>query len=118
MFETGTMENVYRDVNVTTQPDVGELGNDGQDANVHSEVCGDNAVLGSSFREAIDLIGAFDNSQRCSYGNSCSNNGTRKSNSIPQLDLTLRRSHPSSPQMQVADERHTLNRSNGSAFSR
>lgn len=114
----GTLEAACRDVNTMTQPEAVEPENDGQGANAPSEACGNNAILGSSSREAIDLIGVFDNSQKCTYGNSCSNNGTKKSDSIPQLDLSLRRSHPSSPEYQVADERHTLNHSNGSAFSR
>lgn len=118
MDETGMLVAASRDLNAMTQPEAVEPEKDGQDANAHSEACGDNAVLGSSSREAIDLIGAFNNSQRCTYGNSCSNIGTQKCNSTPQLDLTLRRSHPSSPENHVADERHTLNHSNGSAFSR
>lgn len=114
----GTLEAACRDVNTMTQPEAVEPENDGQGANAPSEACGNNAILGSSSREAIDLIGVFDNSQKCTYGKSCSNNDTKKSDSIPQLDLSLRRSHPSSPENQVADERHTLNHSNGSAFSR
>ncbi|CBI23090.3 unnamed protein product, partial [Vitis vinifera] len=114
----GTLEAACRDVNTMTQPEAVEPENDGQGANAPSEACGNNAILGSSSREAIDLIGVFDNSKKCTYGNSSSNNGTKKSDSIPQLDLSLRRSHPSSPENQVADERHTLNHSNGSAFSR
>lgn len=117
MYEIGTLEAACRNVNTMTQPEAVVPENDGQGANVPSEACGNN-VLGSLSREAIDLIGAFDNSQKCTYGNSFSNNGTKKSDSMPQLDLSLRRSHPSSPENQVADERHTLNHSNGSAFSR
>lgn len=118
MYEIGMPEVASRDVNTRTQLEAVVLGNDAQDANIPSVACENNTVLGSMSGEAIDLIGAFNNSQKCTYGNSCLNNGSKKSDSTPQLDLSLRRSHPSTPENQIGDERHTLNHSNGSAFSR
>lgn len=67
-------------------------------------------------REAIDLIAAFNNNSKCSY--SCSEIGTNKFDSHPQLDLSLKRSHSTSPETQVNNERPVLNHSDLSAFSR
>ena len=71
-----------------------------------------------SAREAIDLIGAFDNYLKCTDGSIGSNAGTNKFDLLPQLDLSLRRSLPSVSVNQIADERHRLNHSDASAFSR
>ncbi|XP_052210382.1 two-component response regulator-like APRR5 isoform X2 [Diospyros lotus] len=66
--------------------------------------------LANSSREAIDLIGTL--------GSSSLNNGTNDRDSSLLLDLSLRRSHPSGSINQVSDERHPLNHSEASAFSR
>ncbi|KAJ0046820.1 hypothetical protein Pint_05169 [Pistacia integerrima] len=50
--------------------------------------------------------------------NSSSNNGTSKVDSSPDLDLSLRRSHPSGFENQVSDQRFTIKHSNASAFTR
>lgn len=71
-----------------------------------------------SAREAIDLIGAFDNYLKCTDRSSGSNAGTNKVDLLPQLDLSLRRSLPSGSVNQIADERQRLNHSDASAFSR
>ncbi|EYU45316.1 hypothetical protein MIMGU_mgv1a004082mg [Erythranthe guttata] len=65
----------------------------------------------NSSREAIDLIGAFDNHLKGNFGSSASNFTTNKFDNLPLLDLTLRRSHP-------FDKRPKLNHSDVSAFSR
>ncbi|KAL8049347.1 hypothetical protein ABFS82_06G015200 [Erythranthe guttata] len=67
--------------------------------------------LENSSREAIDLIGAFDNHLKGNFGSSASNFTTNKFDNLPLLDLTLRRSHP-------FDKRPKLNHSDVSAFSR
>ncbi|XP_031257482.1 two-component response regulator-like APRR5 isoform X2 [Pistacia vera] len=69
-------------------------------------------VLVNSSREAIDFMGAYKNQ------NSSSNNGTSKVDSSPDLDLSLRRSHPSGFENHVSDQRFTIKHSNASAFTR
>ncbi|KAL3521715.1 hypothetical protein ACH5RR_019864 [Cinchona calisaya] len=76
-----------------------------------------NHVMASA-REAIDLIGAFDNYLKCSNRSRDSNAGTNKVDLLPQLDLSLRRSLPIGSVNQVTDEKHRLNHSDASAFSR
>lgn len=68
--------------------------------------------LVNSSREAIDFMGA------CKNQNSCSNNGASRVDSTPDLDLSLRRSHPGGFENQVADQRFTIRHSNASAFTR
>ncbi|XP_052187474.1 two-component response regulator-like APRR9 [Diospyros lotus] len=87
-----------------------------QHANIISEACDKKPE--NPAREAIDLIGAFDNYPKCIYIACDSHNGTKKVGSSSLLDLSLRRSHPSSSINQVSDERPTLNHSDASAFSR
>lgn len=62
-------------------------------------------------REAIDLIGNFDNHFKGSFGTSASISSASKFDLLPMLDLSLKRSHHS-------DERTGLNHSDASAFSR
>ncbi|CAK9158244.1 unnamed protein product [Ilex paraguariensis] len=88
------------------------------DANNISQACDNNHVLVNSSGEAIDLIGAFDNYHQCDYISSGSCNNANKIDSSSLLDLSLRRSHPSGSVNQVTDERHKLNHSDASAFSR
>lgn len=63
-------------------------------------------------REAIDLIGTFDNQLKGNLGTSASISSASKFDILPMLDLSLRRSH------QANDERPRLNHSDASAFSR
>lgn len=79
--------------------------------------CGDNTVSFNPSREAINLIGAFANNYGSSYVDSALNNGTRKFDASPELDLSLRRSE-SCFTSQRTEERHaTLKHSDASAFS-
>ncbi|XP_019417596.1 PREDICTED: two-component response regulator-like APRR5 isoform X2 [Lupinus angustifolius] len=71
----------------------------------------------SSFKEAIDLIGAFQTRPNCSVKNSAVD-CTGKFDFSPQLDLSLRRSQPSNFENELSEERHTLVHSNASAFKR
>ncbi|KAK9724911.1 hypothetical protein RND81_05G107800 [Saponaria officinalis] len=72
-------------------------------------------VVTNSPREAIDLIGAFDNhSKRLSY----SNDGVNRYDSSPQLDLSLTRSPLAGLENKIGNENQMLTRSNTSAFSR
>ncbi|KAK6155483.1 hypothetical protein DH2020_009731 [Rehmannia glutinosa] len=75
-------------------------------------------VFENSSREAIDLIGAFDNHLKGTFGSSALNVSTNKFDSLPLLDLSLRRPHPSGSEDQVNDERPRLNHSDASPFSR
>lgn len=86
----------------------------------HDHIAGEgynNHAPVNSSREAIDLIGAFATSPN-GYRNSFSDYGPSKVDSSPLLDLSLRRSNPSSSVNQVGDGRPTLNHSDASAFSR
>ena len=106
------------DANAMTQREDMETESGKGQANIISEACCTNHVLVNSSREAIDLIGAFDNYLKCDFGSSFSNSGMHKFDSSPPLDLSLRRFHSSGSVNQVSDGRHTLNHSDASAFSR
>ncbi|KAA8540095.1 hypothetical protein F0562_026787 [Nyssa sinensis] len=114
----GSLAAACKDAITLIQAEVVEPRTQRENANIISEASDNNQAFGNSSREAIDLIGAFDNYPKCSYRGSASNNGMNRFNSSPLLDLSLRRSHPSSSVDQVTDERHTLNHSDASAFSR
>ncbi|KAF3432738.1 hypothetical protein FNV43_RR23840 [Rhamnella rubrinervis] len=88
-----------------------------RDANMSSADCDNNDVFVNCSRNAIDLIGAFDSHPNC-YRKNSSNNVTRRFDSDPQLDLSLRRSCSSSYENHVAEKRQTLGHSNASAFTR
>ncbi|XP_059459357.1 two-component response regulator-like APRR5 isoform X3 [Corylus avellana] len=77
-----------------------------------NEACDNNYVIVNSSREAIDLIGAFRN-----YPNG-SSKGIGEFDSLPQLDLSLKRYHPSGSWNEYTVERRTLGHSNASAFTR
>ncbi|GFP93704.1 two-component response regulator-like aprr5 [Phtheirospermum japonicum] len=72
----------------------------------------------NSSREAIDLIGPFDNYLKGTFEVPVANASMDKFNSLPPLDLSLRRSNPSCSVNQVNDETRRLNHSDASAFSR
>lgn len=79
---------------------------------------GNNDIMVEPSSGAIDLIGTFDNGPKDTYGFSSLNDGMNKFEFPQQLELSLRRFYPSSSKNQGIDERHALNHSNASAFSR
>ncbi|KAE8719674.1 Two-component response regulator-like APRR3 [Hibiscus syriacus] len=87
-----------------------ELENQKRDSNILVEA--GEALLGSP-RQAIDFMGTF--SKNCI---SSSINSSRKLDSSPYLDLSLRRSNPSVFENHVTQERPTLWHPNSSAFTR
>ena len=106
------------EANAMTQGEDMETESEKGQANISSEARYDNHVLVNSSREAIDLIGTFDNYSKCDFRSSFSSSGMHKFDSSLPLDLSLRRFHPSGSVNQVSDGRHTLNHSDASAFSR
>ncbi|KAL0014805.1 hypothetical protein SO802_001874 [Lithocarpus litseifolius] len=85
---------------------------------IASEIHGCNDELFEPSSRAIDLIGTFDNLNKCTAGNSSySDGGTSKIEFDPHLELSLRRTCMSTSNYQGPDGRHMLNHSNGSAFS-
>ncbi|CAL0319574.1 unnamed protein product [Lupinus luteus] len=86
-------------------------------ADISGEAHDNDYVQISSFKEAIDLIGAFQTRPNCSVKNSAVD-CTGKFEFSPQLDLTLRRSQPGNFENELSEERHTLVHSNASAFKR
>ncbi|XP_011084572.1 two-component response regulator-like APRR5 [Sesamum indicum] len=109
-----------RDANIaTTLPGQGKNSDAGwEKLNVIGQNPENNHVPQNSSREAIDLIGAFDNCLKGTFGSPASNASTNKFDILPLLDLSLRRSHPSGSVNQVNDETRRLNHSDASAFSR
>ncbi|CAA0813067.1 pseudo-response regulator 5 [Striga hermonthica] len=77
-------------------------------------------ALENPCREAIDLIGAFDNHSKGNFTSSPPNASANKFDIFPLLDLSLRRPHNSDPLNPPNDEqpRLNLNHSDASAFSR
>lgn len=73
---------------------------------------------GPPTKQAIDLIGAFDNYLKCNLKSSGSDTRLNKGDSSPLLDLSLTRSHPSGSVNQFTNEKHRLNHSDASAFTR
>ncbi|KAM7467629.1 hypothetical protein LguiB_015191 [Lonicera macranthoides] len=102
---------------VTWEEDPG-LQSQWERTNDATEACDNDQAPANSSREAIDLIGTFDNYPKCSYRSLGLNDGTNKVDYSPLLDLSLRRSHPSGSVNQAMDEGHRLKQSNASAFSR
>ncbi|XP_073282280.1 two-component response regulator-like APRR5 isoform X2 [Primulina huaijiensis] len=88
-----------------------------EQANVNVQNIENNLVLENFSREAIDLIGAFDNHGKGIFGSSSSNVTANKYDSLSHLDLSLRRVNPCGPVNQVNEE-HRLNHSDASAFYR
>ncbi|KAI3417844.1 uncharacterized protein J3R85_014105 [Psidium guajava] len=86
--------------------------------NAVSDGCGDNDRIMNSYRQAINLIGAFENNSNVCYVDCPSNYHTRQSDLSPHLDLSLKRSDPSAFGNQKTEERQTLKHSDASAFSR
>nr|GMC98637.1 two-component response regulator-like APRR5 [Ipomoea batatas] len=90
------------------QEDHNQIG-DG-DVNVNDDEDEDDLAYLKSSKQAIDLIGAFDNSPKCDYRSSCSKDSADKVESLPPLDLSLTR-YPSG-------SLNRLNHSDASAFTR
>ena len=88
------------------------------DENAVSDGCGDNDGIMNSYRQAINLIGAFENNSHACYVDCPSNYGMRQPDFSPHLDLSLKRSDPSAFGNQKTEERQTLKHSDASAFSR
>ncbi|KAI3471267.1 hypothetical protein Pfo_027930 [Paulownia fortunei] len=89
-----------------------------EQVNVVGQNSENNHVPDNASREAIDLIGAFDNYLKGTFGSPASNASTNKFDILPLLDLSLKRSHPSGSVNQVNDDARRLNHSDASAFSR
>lgn len=102
---------------VTWEEDLGRQ-SQWERTNDATEACDNDQAPANSSREAIDLIGTFDNYPKRSYRSLGLNDGTNKADYSPLLDLSLRRSHPSGSVNQAMDEGHRLKQSNASAFSR
>ncbi|KAG5031605.1 hypothetical protein JHK82_015207 [Glycine max] len=96
----------------TTDADPEHFGN-----GISGEAHDNHYVQMNSSKEAIDFIGAFHTHPICTLKNSTVN-CTGKFDLSPQLDLSLRRSRPSSFENELTEERHTLMHSNASAFKR
>ncbi|KAF8042798.1 hypothetical protein BT93_A1199 [Corymbia citriodora subsp. variegata] len=88
------------------------------DENAASDGCGDNDGVMNSYRQAINLIGMFENNSHAYYVDRPSNYGMRQLDLSPHLDLSLKRSDPSLFGNQNTEERQTLKHSDASAFSR
>ncbi|XP_050384805.1 two-component response regulator-like APRR5 [Argentina anserina] len=89
-----------------------------RDANMDSEACDDNDLLGDSSRNVTDFFGVSSGYPISNQRNSSSSNRPSTYDSAPQLDLSLRRSDSSGFETQVTEKRHSLGHSNASAFSR
>ncbi|KAG7980466.1 hypothetical protein I3843_05G183800 [Carya illinoinensis] len=83
-----------------------------RDDNISNETCDNNYAIVNSSRETTDLIGTFHN-----YPD-CTEKGIGELDSSPQLDLSLKRSHPIGFWNEHTEERRTLGHSNASAFTR
>lgn len=77
-----------------------------------------NIVKDKSSREAIDLIGTFNNYPECNHRSLDSTYGLNKLDSSFLLELSLNLSHPRGSRNQVMDDGHILKQSEASAFSR
>ncbi|XP_060203997.1 two-component response regulator-like APRR5 [Lycium barbarum] len=80
------------------------------------QTCDENP--GPPTKQAIDLIGAFDNNLKWNFKSSGSTTRINKADPSPLLDLSLTRSHPSGSVNQFTNKRRRLNHSDGSAFTR
>lgn len=83
---------------------------------VVASVCNDFTV--NSYKEAINLIGAFDNNPRSICMGSSNYYGTRTLDTQPELGLSLRQPDPSCLTDPKYRESNTVRRSDVSAFSR
>ncbi|XP_074281572.1 two-component response regulator-like APRR5 [Silene latifolia] len=86
-----------------------------ENVNMCTQASGNKMAITYSPREAIDLIGAFDNNSKRHI---CPNDGANRHDSSPHLDLSLTRSALVEPEIKNGSENQMLNRSNTSAFTR
>ncbi|KAF5733388.1 pseudo-response regulator 9 [Tripterygium wilfordii] len=106
----GSLKAVIQAIDVGLESHRGNL-------NTHSEVncCNDDIVETSS--GAIDLIGTFDDRKKCKYEQFNNDDDINGIETAPHLELSLRRFCPTSSK-EGPSERHILNHSVASAFSR
>ncbi|KAH9611785.1 hypothetical protein KSS87_011699 [Heliosperma pusillum] len=83
--------------------------------NLCTQTNGNKKATTYSPREAIDLIGAFDNNSKRHL---CPNDGANRHDSSPHLDLSLTRRPLVETEIKNGNENQMLNRSNTSAFTR
>ncbi|XP_031383660.1 two-component response regulator-like APRR5 isoform X1 [Punica granatum] len=91
---------------------------DQRNEQVATEGSGDNQLPVDSDKEAIDLIGAFDNSARHNRTDDSLHHFSRDHDLSTKLNLSLERSDPHDFDNSGTEERHSLKQSNASAFSR
>ncbi|KAJ8554231.1 hypothetical protein K7X08_024909 [Anisodus acutangulus] len=105
-----------KDANAMTTGE--DINSDDNWGHVHTigQTCDENP--GPPPKQAIDLIGSFDNYLKCNLKSSGSNTRINKTDSSPLLDLSLTRSHPSDSVNQFTNEKRRLNHSDASAFTR
>ncbi|KAL6972171.1 hypothetical protein U1Q18_042544 [Sarracenia purpurea var. burkii] len=118
--DSGMVMVACKDANAMTQGEDVATECEREHANIIGDAnCNNHIIIVNPAREAIDLIGAFDNHPNMDYRSPYSNNGTNTVDFSPLLDLSLRRSYPSASVNQANDDgRNTLNHSDSSAFSR
>ncbi|KAL6132267.1 hypothetical protein ACLB2K_070638 [Fragaria x ananassa] len=114
----GPAVNVYKDKLAAPLGEVAMPESHRRDANMGSEACDDNDLLVNSSRNVTDFFGVSSCYPISNQRNSSSSNRPCTYDSAPQLDLSLRRSDSNGFETQVTEKRHTLGRSNASAFSR
>ncbi|XP_019195113.1 PREDICTED: two-component response regulator-like APRR5 [Ipomoea nil] len=84
---------------------------------VIGQASGEDPATMNSSKRAIDLIGTFDNHGICTYVSGSNISPNNKVDSPPPLELSLTR-YPSGSVNQFPDEKHKLNHSDASAFTR
>lgn len=107
-------------VRLKTSPegDSGRPDRESGDAELGSGInrCNDESIEPTS--QAIDLIGTFSDHPNSTVELCDVNDAMNKFENYPQLELSLRKFFPCSSNDQGTEERHTLNHSSASAFSR
>lgn len=109
---SGSVVDACKDDNKTTPGKDVKPESPRRDDIISNEACDNNYAIVNSSRETTDLIGTFRN-----YPD-CSDKGKGEFDSMPQLDLSLKRSHSSGFCNEHTEERRTLGHSNTSAFTR
>ncbi|KAH7854526.1 hypothetical protein Vadar_014826 [Vaccinium darrowii] len=110
-------KDTVKDANATAKGEDVEAESQRERADINSEANDNNDGLVSCAREAIDLMGGFDDYPNCRF-RSLENTSANNVGSSLLLDLSLRRSSPSGSVNQASGERQTLKHSDVSAFSR
>ncbi|XP_038683130.1 two-component response regulator-like APRR3 [Tripterygium wilfordii] len=88
-----------------------------ENLNIHSDVDCCNDDVAETSHGVIDLIGTFDDRMKCNYEQFNDDDGINRIETAPHLELSLRR-FCSTSSIEVPIERHILNHSIASAFSR